>query len=163
MTTLDLAPRTTAAVPAAVAGPASHAPVPDLQASAADAAALLKALAHPDRLLLLCQLLDTELSVTELGARVGLGQPSLSQQLAVLRAEQLVATRREGKQIYYRVASPAAQALLQTLQALFCAPDIADTPDRPHSATAARPAPPASRHLRQRLVAATPRPKDSSA
>lgn len=95
---------------------------PDLQASAAEAAALLKALANPGRLLLLCQLVDGERGVGELGTATGLAQPSLSQQLAVLRGERLVATRREGKQVVYRIASPAALALLQTLHALFCTP-----------------------------------------
>ena len=90
------------------------------QPRATEAAALLKALAHPDRLLLLCQLLEGERSVTELGEAAGVEQPSLSQQLAVLRAEQLVATRREGKNMHYRIDSPAALAVLQTLYQLYC-------------------------------------------
>lgn len=98
-----------------------------LQSRAAEAAALLKALAHPDRLLLLCQLVVSERNVSELGALAGLGQPSLSQQLGVLRGERLVATRREGKAVVYRIASPAAHALLQTLYAQFCEPQ-ADPP-----------------------------------
>lgn len=105
--------------------------VPDvsaLQSRAAEAAALLKALAHPDRLLLLCQLVVSERSVSELGALAGLGQPSLSQQLGVLRGERLVATRRQGKAVVYRIASPAAHAVLQTLYAQFCEPQ-ADPPD----------------------------------
>lgn len=93
-----------------------------LQARSGEAAALLKALAHPGRLLLLCQLVDSELGVSELGERSGIAQPSLSQQLGVLRAEGLVGTRRDGKRIVYRIASPAAVALLQTLHRLFCAP-----------------------------------------
>ena len=93
-----------------------------LQARAGEAAALLKALANPDRLLLLCQLVGAERTVTQLGALAGVRQPSLSQQLAVLRGERLVATRREGKNILYRVASPAALAVLQTLYGLFCQP-----------------------------------------
>lgn len=98
-------------------------PRPDLQASAAEAAALLKALANPGRLLLLCQLVDGERGVGELGTSTGMAQPSLSQQLAVLRGERLVVTRRQGKQVVYRIASPAALALLQTLHALFCKPE----------------------------------------
>lgn len=84
------------------------------------AAGLLKALANPDRLLLLCHLLDQELSVGELEVQLGIPQPTLSQQLAVLRREQLVSTRREGKQIFYRVASKAAQDVLSTLHQHFC-------------------------------------------
>lgn len=94
----------------------------NLQAKAGEAAALLKALANPGRLLLLCQLVAGERSVNELGSLAGMAQPSLSQQLAVLRGERLVATRREGKQVVYRIASPAALKLLQTLYGLFCEP-----------------------------------------
>lgn len=102
----------------------------DFQARADEAAALLKALAHRDRLLLLCQLAEGERSVGELGERAGIGQPSLSQQLGVLRSEGLVAQRAEGQRRLYRVASPAALALLQALHTWFCvAPGSAD--DRP--------------------------------
>lgn len=94
----------------------------DLQARAAEAAALLKALGNPDRLLLLCQLAEGERGVNELGSLTGIVQPSLSQQLAVLRGERLVATRREGKHVVYRIASPAALVLLQALRGLFCEP-----------------------------------------
>ena len=97
-------------------------PVMDLQVRAGDAAALLKALANPDRLLLLCQLVGGERSVSELGVLAGVEQPSLSQQLGVLRGERLVATRREGKQVIYRIASPAALTVLEALYGLFCAP-----------------------------------------
>lgn len=113
----------------------------DLPARANDAAQLLKALANPDRLLLLCQLVDGERSVTELGALSGITQPSLSQQLAVLRGERLVATRRAGKSVIYRVNSPAALAILQTLYGLFCAePTAADahTPATPARKAVAR-------------------------
>ena len=100
----------------------------DLPARAQDAAQLLKALANPDRLLLLCQLVGGERSVTELGTMSGITQPSLSQQLAVLRGLRLVATRRDGKSVIYRVDSPAALAILQTLYGLFCAePAVAAT------------------------------------
>jgi ArsR family transcriptional regulator len=95
-------------------------PLADLQARAGDAAALLKALANPDRLLLLCHLVEAERAVGELGEMTGIAQPSLSQQLGVLRTEGLVATRREGKSIVYRIASPAVHAVLRTLYDLFC-------------------------------------------
>ena len=92
-----------------------------LRANAEAAGQLLKALANPDRLLLLCQLTEGERSVGELEALLGIQQPTLSQQLAVLRREGLVATRRDGKQIHYRISSPAASAVLDTLYRLFCA------------------------------------------
>lgn len=91
-----------------------------LQARAAEAAGLLKALANADRLLLLCQLVGGERAVTELGELTRIVQPSLSQQLGVLRGERLVTTRREGKNVYYRIVSPAALKLLETLHGLFC-------------------------------------------
>ena len=78
------------------------------------AAGLLKSLANPDRLLLLCQLVEVERSVTELESLTGIRQPTLSQQLGVLRNEGLVATRRDGKWVYYRIASPEAMAILGT-------------------------------------------------
>lgn len=91
-----------------------------MRTAAADAVALLRTLAHEDRLLLLCKLSVEELCVSELEDRLGIHQPSLSQQLGVLRREGLVATRRDGKNIYYRVADPRVLAVLQTLYALFC-------------------------------------------
>ena len=85
------------------------------------AASLLKSLANPDRLLLLCQLVEGERSVTELEALTGIRQPTLSQQLGVLRTEELVATRRDGKWVYYRIASEDALAILGTLHQIYCA------------------------------------------
>ena len=84
------------------------------------AMALLKLLANPDRLMLLCQMTQGEHSVGELEQRLGIRQPTLSQQLAVLRAEGMVSTRREGKNIFYRVADPKALRLLLTLHELYC-------------------------------------------
>ncbi|MEH6566839.1 MAG: metalloregulator ArsR/SmtB family transcription factor [Halopseudomonas sp.] len=97
-----------------------------LSVAADQAQQLLKALANRDRLLLLCQLVDGERNVGELEQLLGILQPTLSQQLAVLRREGLVATRREGKQVYYRVASPQALAILHTLYGLFCAEEAND-------------------------------------
>lgn len=91
-----------------------------LQDRAEEAAALLRALANPDRLLLLCRLVEGECSVGDLGVATGIGQPSLSQQLAVLRAERLVNTRRDGQRVHYRITSPEAMAVLRTLHELFC-------------------------------------------
>jgi len=91
-----------------------------LRESAAKACTLLKALAHEDRLLLLCQLTEGERNVGELEALVGVRQPSLSQHLGVLRDEGLVETRREGKYIYYRLASFEVIQVMQTLSSLYC-------------------------------------------
>ncbi len=92
-----------------------------MQQSSQQASQLLKSLSHPDRLLLLCQLTQGEYCVSELETLVGVGQPSLSQQLGILRKDELVATRRDGKQIYYRIASDDALAVLQLLYERFCA------------------------------------------
>ena len=94
-----------------------------LRDNAGDAERLLKNLANSDRLLLLCQLSQGELNVGELEERLGIRQPTLSQQLGVLRREGLVETRRDGKQIYYRIASQQALAVIDTLYRLFCAGD----------------------------------------
>ncbi|AOV98609.1 transcriptional regulator [Edwardsiella hoshinae] len=95
-----------------------------MQQAAAGAAAILRALANPDRLLLMCRLSQSEASVGELEATTGILQPTLSQQLGVLRRLTLVETRREGKQIFYRIADPRTLTLLETLHQLYCpAPD----------------------------------------
>ena len=90
--------------------------------AAATACSLLKALAHEDRLLLLCQLAEGERCVSELEELLDIRQPSLSQQLGVLRNEGLVTTRRDGTRIYYALASREAVAVMQTLYEQFCAP-----------------------------------------
>ena len=100
-------------------------PVLDKEAmrEAAEAAcALMKALSNPDRLLLLCELAEGERNVGELQEKVGVQQPTLSQQLAVLREEELVSTRRDGKNIYYSIADSRVLAVLQVLYAQYCAP-----------------------------------------
>ncbi|WP_339843232.1 metalloregulator ArsR/SmtB family transcription factor [uncultured Halopseudomonas sp.] len=91
-----------------------------LHGAADKAQALLKALSNRDRLMLLCQLVGGERNVGELEASLGILQPTLSQQLGVLRRENMVATRREGKLVYYRIASPEALAVISTLYQLFC-------------------------------------------
>lgn len=93
-----------------------------LRASADSACRMMKALSNPDRLLLLCQLAQGEMRVGELEERVGVLQPTLSQQLGVLREEGLVSTRRDGKSIYYCIANPQVLALLEVLYAQFCQP-----------------------------------------
>lgn len=91
-----------------------------LQNAAGKACSLLKILANPDRLLLLCQISQGEYSVSELEVQTGIRQPTLSQQLTVLRQEQVVTTRREGKQIFYRIDSVEALAVMRTLYELYC-------------------------------------------
>ena len=95
----------------------------DMRQSAGQACRLLKVLSNPDRLMILCQLSQGEMRVGEMEEALGIVQPTLSQQLTVLRDEELVSTRREGKNIYYQLSSPQALALLQVLYAQFCAPD----------------------------------------
>lgn len=88
---------------------------------AADAAcSMLKTLGNRDRLLLLCQLIDGEKSVSELEELLEIHQPTLSQQLGVLRTEGVVDTRREGKRIYYSLASSEAATILNTIYGIFC-------------------------------------------
>lgn len=91
-----------------------------LEQAAGKAQALLKALGNRDRLMLLCHLADGERNVGELENGLGIVQPTLSQQLGVLRREGLVATRRDGKLIYYSIASAEALAIINTLYQLFC-------------------------------------------
>ena len=98
-----------------------------MQLAAVKASRLLKALANPDRLQLLCQLTQGEHCVSEMEALVGVLQPTLSQQLGVLRQEGLVSTRREGKQIFYSIASSDALAVMQVLYERFCAPSTGKT------------------------------------
>ena len=92
----------------------------DMQASAAEACRLMKVLSNPDRLLLLCQLSQGEKRVGELEELVGIAQPTLSQQLSVLRNLDLVATRRDGKNIFYQLTSTSALAVMNTLFQQFC-------------------------------------------
>lgn len=94
---------------------------PDLlRAAAGEAVAALRALGNPQRLLLLCQMSQGETSVGDLEQALDIHQPTLSQQLGVLRREGLVQTRRDGKKVFYRVADERLLALLRTLYALYC-------------------------------------------
>ena len=92
----------------------------EMQASAEQACALLKALANSDRLLLMCLLSQGELCVSDLEEQLGIRQPTLSQQLGVLRDNELVQTRREGKSIFYSIASKEAIAVMHVLYDQFC-------------------------------------------
>jgi DNA-binding transcriptional ArsR family regulator len=98
--------------------------ISEFQASAGKAAKLLRALGNERRLMILCQLTDGERSVGDLLPGVGLSQSALSQHLAVLRDEAIVATRRDGQTIWYRIYDPAAVKVVATLAEIFCPPKV---------------------------------------
>jgi DNA-binding transcriptional ArsR family regulator len=108
---------------AAVAPRPSSDQLQELAASAHSAARLLKLLASEQRLVILCRLIDGEASVGDLAAHVGLAQSATSQHLAKMRAEGLVATRREAQTIYYRLDDPDAVRVLDTLCDIYRGPD----------------------------------------
>ena len=87
---------------------------------AADASRLLKTLGNPTRLLILCSLVDGELSVGQLNTLVGMSQSALSQHLAVLRHADLVETRRESQTIYYSLSSNRATRIIELLHDIYC-------------------------------------------
>ena len=91
-----------------------------MQASADDACRLMKVLSNRDRMMLLCQIGQGEKCVGELEDCLDIHQPTLSQQLTVLRNEELVETRREGKQIYYSLNSNVAVAVMDVLYQNYC-------------------------------------------
>lgn len=93
-----------------------------LRERAGEACALLKALANEDRLMLLCQIATARHNVGELEAVTGIRQPTLSQQLAVLRTEGLVETEKEGKFVYYRLANDNVVRIMRMLWEIYCAP-----------------------------------------
>ena len=99
--------------------------ITELKDKAPVATALLKSLGNENRLMILCQLVDGEKSVNELEALVGLRQSALSQHLAILRRENLVATRRKAQFIYYSLASTEARTIIEALYSLYCAPKAA--------------------------------------
>lgn len=96
--------------------------VSQFEASAAEAARLLRALANERRLMILCQLAEGERSVGQIQPLVGLSQSALSQHLAVLRDEGIVAARREAQTVWYRIADPAALKVVGVLAEIFCPP-----------------------------------------
>lgn len=92
----------------------------DMEKRAEDVAGLLKTLSHPVRLMLVCALVENEFSVGEMEEEIGVGQPTLSQQLGVLREAGIVETRREAKQIFYRLTDAKAAELVGALYRIFC-------------------------------------------
>ncbi len=110
----------------ALGGPRTREVMAALQDHAAEAAALLKALASDQRLLILCALLDGPLSVGEINERVPLSQSALSQHLGVLRDAALVTTTRKSQTIYYALTQGPALEIMQVLYTAFCAPPASD-------------------------------------
>lgn len=84
------------------------------------ASVILKVMANPERLLLLCSMLEQEKNVTELEQELDIHQPTLSQQLTVLKKHELVDVRREGKYMYYRLKNEHVRAIIRTLHQEFC-------------------------------------------
>jgi DNA-binding transcriptional ArsR family regulator len=95
-----------------------------MAAKAREAARVLKALAHESRLKILCLLRESEKSVGELEQMLALRQPTVSQQLARLRTDGLVTTRRDGKTIYYRLASEETRVIVDAVHKVFCRDEI---------------------------------------
>lgn len=91
-----------------------------LRHAADEVVGVLKLLANVERMLLLCQLSQGEMCVSELEAQLDIRQPTLSQQLGVLRSEGVVSTRRLGKNIFYSVADPNVLEILAVLYRLYC-------------------------------------------
>lgn len=106
----------------------------ELKRNAMRAAELLKAMSNPFRLMILCHLAEGEKSVGELERVVGLSQSALSQHLARLRQERIVAARRAGQTVFYSLSGKAATAVLETLYNLYCRNGV-DTPRRAATAT----------------------------
>jgi len=99
----------------------TRAEVARLRGSAVRVTDLLKAMANPSRLMILCQLAEGEKSVGEMESVVGLSQSGLSQHLAVLRRKRIVATRREAQSIFYSLASKEVEEIMASLYRIFCA------------------------------------------
>ena len=98
-----------------------------MRTHAGEAVSMLKILGNEDRLMLLCQLSLQARTVTELEQLTGITQPTLSQQLGILRREGVVATRREGKFIWYQLTDTRALQLMQVVHQLFCGSDAQGT------------------------------------
>ena len=97
----------------------------EMEAAADQASDLLKALSNRHRLLIICQLIDGERSVGDLAQFLGLRDSTVSQHLALLRKDGLVAARRDAQTIYYSIASEPAREVLKTLYQVYCAPSKA--------------------------------------
>lgn len=100
--------------------------IEDMRHSAESACAMLKSLSHPHRLMIVCALIEGERSVGELAKIVGLRDAAVSQQLALLRKDGILTTRREGQVIWYRVHDSAARELIDLLHRLYCKEDCSN-------------------------------------
>lgn len=96
--------------------------VKDMIPAAEEAATLMRSLSHPQRLLVLCALVDGEKSVAELRQQLDIEQVPMSQQLMRLRSDGLVEARREGTTVYYSIVRPEILSIVGALHAAFCAP-----------------------------------------
>jgi DNA-binding transcriptional ArsR family regulator len=96
--------------------------VSGMMLAAESAALLMRSLSHPQRLLVLCALVDGEKSVAELRQALGVEQVPMSQQLMRLRSDGLVEARREGTTVYYSIARPEVLTVVDALHSAFCAP-----------------------------------------
>ena len=92
----------------------------DVLKNSAQAAKLLKAVSNERRLIILCHLLEGEMSVGEINEKLDLSQSALSQHLALLRRDKLVKTRKEAQTVFYRLNSDKAEALIDLLHKLYC-------------------------------------------
>jgi len=92
----------------------------DMHGAAGDATQLMKALSNETRLLILCQLIDGELSVGHLSDLLALRQTTVSQQLSLLRRDGLVSGRRDGHSVFYSIANPGVGRIIQILYEMYC-------------------------------------------
>lgn len=116
--------------------------VSEMMHAVEQATELLKSLASRNRLLLLCHLVEGERSVGELARLIDVRETAVSQQLALLRKDGLVRTRRDGQTIYYSLASPRAAKVIETLHGIYCAPtEAADVAEAAIEASANKEAP----------------------
>jgi ArsR family transcriptional regulator, virulence genes transcriptional regulator len=92
----------------------------EMKERANDVASLLKTMAHQERLMVLCNLIDGEMGVTQLQENSSLSQSAFSQQLSVLRKNNLVTIRKESQQVFYSLADPRITELITSLHRIFC-------------------------------------------
>jgi len=92
----------------------------DMKQAAEEACVLMKTLSHPDRLMVLCQLKEGEKSVGEIATMVGIAQSPLSQHLSKMRLQGIVKNRREAQSIYYSLANPEVEKIIDLLYSMYC-------------------------------------------
>lgn len=93
----------------------------DIKSNAREAAAILKVMSHPERLMVLCQLVEGEVGAGKLQSCSNLSQSAFSQHLSVLRKHQMVNVRKESQQVFYSLADPRVAHIVQALHQVFCA------------------------------------------